>query len=79
MGDEFIILCLDGCIVDPVFKPNTANAEIKGLQEIVSPFLMPIFSRPHYYSYHKRGQFKVNYFVLAVVFDSTCNLFSVNN
>ena len=43
MEDEFIIPCSDGFIVDPVFKPNAA---IKGLQEIVSPFLMPIFCRP---------------------------------
>ncbi len=52
MEDEFIIPCSDGFIVDPVFKPNAA---IKGLQEIVSPFLLPIFFRPHHYPHHKNS------------------------
>ena len=42
MGDECITPCLDGFIVDPVFKPNT---EIKGLQEIVSPFRFKVVGK----------------------------------
>ena len=40
---------------------------------------MPLFCRPHRYPHHKKGQFRVNYFVLAVVYDCACNLFSVNS
>jgi hypothetical protein len=43
-----------------------ATYSIKGLQEIVSPFLMPIFYRPHHYPHYKRGQLRINYFVLAL-------------